>query len=68
MAWLSLVQFLTVQALPQPYSSDLQPRDNLIPRENDNRTIVTGEPPTDRTIFTVLSLFWMMMLSLLLGM
>jgi hypothetical protein len=36
-------------------------------RENENIPIMTGEPARDRTLFTVLSLIFMMVLAFLFG-
>jgi hypothetical protein len=57
---LFLMQFITAQAFPlHVRGEDLR---------NSNAFINNGEPPRDRSIFTIISLVCMMVLSLLLGM
>ena len=60
-SWVSLIDLVSAQAQPVPDA----PR-SLVTR-NENIHINTGDPPTDRTIFTLLSLFCMTLLSFLLG-
>jgi hypothetical protein len=60
-AWVSLIVLVSAQAQPVPDT----PR-SLVTR-NENIHINTGDPPTDRTIFTLLSLFCITVLSFLLG-
>jgi hypothetical protein len=79
--WLSLMNLVSAQAKPMsealrsldPRSLDprsLDPR-NLDPRSlnprNENIYISTGDSPTDRTIFILLSIFCTIVLSFLLG-
>jgi len=63
---LLLTSFVAIDAMPHPPVAGsvveaLSARDDLHKK-------YTGEPPTDRTIFVVISLFFTMVLSLLLGM
>src|SRR3954454_19663563 len=68
MAWFTLMQILSAEALHYPEAASLQRSGALISRnDNGNHTMTMGERPGDRTIFTVLSLFCTIVLSLLLG-
>ncbi|PSN73492.1 hypothetical protein BS50DRAFT_607105 [Corynespora cassiicola Philippines] len=59
--WLLLVSHASAQNAP-----DLETY-RLAARRNENEWMITGEPTRDRTIFTVISLVSMFLLSLLLG-
>lgn len=61
-AWLWLLYVLVAQAAP------LSRDGNLEIRENENTHITTGEPATDRTIFSLVSIFCTAVLAFLLGM
>jgi hypothetical protein len=58
---------LSALALPSPVFALVATSRSLDLRDEPNRTIYAGERPSDRTIYTVLSLFCMMVLSLMLG-
>lgn len=59
--WLSLWGSLVAQAAP------LSRDESILVRGNENIHIVTGESATDRTIFTVVSIFCSTVLAFLLG-
>ncbi|KAF2650780.1 hypothetical protein K491DRAFT_608173 [Lophiostoma macrostomum CBS 122681] len=67
MAWLWFSGLLSAGALSSPTVVSAAVSRSLNPREDADRTIYAGERPSDRTIYTVLSLFCMMVLSLMLG-
>lgn len=68
MALLTLMPLLSAHALPISPGERLQERGGIAPRHGDSGPTTMGEPAEDRTIFTVLSLLCMMVLSFLLGM
>ena len=61
--FLLLTRLVSVDAMPYP---NVAVGETLGKRDDMHKTYA-GEPPTDRTIFVVISLFFTMVLSLLLG-
>jgi hypothetical protein len=64
-AWLGLL-WASTAANASPVSASMDTV-KITTRENENIPITTGEPARDRTIFTVLSLVFMMVLAFLFG-
>jgi hypothetical protein len=62
---LLLTQLVSVNAMP--FSSVIGSVGGALPRRDDPHATYAGEQPTDRTVYVVISLFFMMVLSLLLG-
>lgn len=63
---LLLSKLALVNGIPHPIVAGIMEGAALQKRDDMNKNYI-GEPPTERTIYVVISLFFMMILSLLLG-
>jgi hypothetical protein len=64
--FLLLTRLVLVDAMPYPSTAGSV--GEALGKRDDMHKTYSGESPTDRTIFVVISLFFTMILSLLLGM